>query len=110
MLKSPRPVPIAGSEFEMEADMVLPAIGQSPGLSFLGDREGILRAGNLLSADPVTLQTGLERVFAGGDAVTGPAAVIDALAAGRAVATPPSMGTAYKSTRKLLKIGCLSGS
>ncbi|MFA4916767.1 MAG: FAD-dependent oxidoreductase [Syntrophales bacterium] len=82
-----KPVPVTGSEFMMKADMVIVAIGQSPDLSFIGQEESLLMTtGGLLSADALTLQTGLRGVFAGGDTVTGPAAVVDALAAGRKAA------------------------
>mgnify|MGYP000159067522 CR=1 FL=1 len=75
-----RPVPIPGSEFVIEADTVIVAIGQV----LSGDwRLGI---GDWIAADPVTLQTKLEGVFAGGDAVTGPATVIEAIAAGKRAA------------------------
>ncbi len=90
-----RPVPIAGSEFVVEADTVIVAIGQVldvgdwttelPPQSWGGLRGG-LKAGNWVAADPVTLQTSLEGVFAGGDAVTGPATVIEAIAAGKRAA------------------------
>lgn len=80
------PLPLAGSEFTLECDMVIPAIGQSPDLSFAGDDEKDLWSGRLLTADPVTLETSVEGVFAGGDAVTGPATVVEALAAGRKAA------------------------
>jgi heterodisulfide reductase subunit A-like polyferredoxin len=83
----PRPVPIPGSEFRIDADMVIPAISQGPDLSFLSDREGIRvsRSGNL-EADPITLETGTPGIFSGGDLVTGPQTYIDAMAAGRKAA------------------------
>jgi heterodisulfide reductase subunit A len=83
----PRPVPISGSEFRMDADTILPAISQSPDLSFLSekDRFKISRWGGL-EADPLTLETGVEGIFAGGDLVTGPQTYIDAMAAGRKAA------------------------
>ncbi|MFC1593282.1 FAD-dependent oxidoreductase, partial [Candidatus Omnitrophota bacterium] len=82
-----RPVPVNGSEFDVELDMVIPAIGQTPDLSFLGEGSGIetTRQGTLL-ANPETLGTSRVGVFAGGDAVTGPAIAIDAIAAGQKAA------------------------
>jgi NADPH-dependent glutamate synthase beta subunit-like oxidoreductase len=81
--RSPNPVP--GSEFTIETDMIIAATGEQPDLSFIkGD--DIKTKNGLLSADPVTLQTGVPAIFAGGDVVTGPATVIDALAAGRKAA------------------------
>ena len=83
----PTPVPIPGSEFRMDADMIIPAISQTPDLSFFSEREPfkISRRGGL-EADPLTLETGVEGIFAGGDLVTGPQTYIDAMAAGRKAA------------------------
>ncbi|MFP4227151.1 MAG: FAD-dependent oxidoreductase, partial [Desulfobacterales bacterium] len=76
-----RPVPVEGSEFEISCDLVIPAIGQSTGLADqLKDTEiEISRRGTLI-VDPHTLQTSIPYVFASGDAVTGPASVIEAVA------------------------------
>jgi heterodisulfide reductase subunit A len=82
-----RPIPIEGSEFVVEADTVIPAIGQAPDLSFVSPEMGIeLTEGGTLRVDPVTLQTSREGVFAGGDAVTGPAYAVDAVRAGKEAA------------------------
>ncbi len=71
----------------IEADMVILAIGQAADLSFLGEDSGIKPAkGGLVPADDITLETGVPGVFAGGDVVTGPKSVVDALAAGRKAA------------------------
>jgi len=79
-----RPVPIPGSEFTLEVDAVIPAIGQLPDLSFLNGDEGLdVTRRNTLQVDPVTFATNVEGVFAGGDNVTGPATVIEAIAAGK---------------------------
>jgi heterodisulfide reductase subunit A-like polyferredoxin len=83
----PRPVPIPGSEFRIEADTVIPAISQSPDFSFLNGSAGLKtsRWGGI-EADPVTLETSIKGIFAGGDAVSGPQTYIDAMAAGRKAA------------------------
>ena len=82
-----RPVPVEGSEFTLEVDAVIPAIGQQSDLSFLANGSGaIVSRWNLLEADPVTFATGLPGVFAGGDAVTGPATVVKAVHAGKEAA------------------------
>ena len=82
-----RPVSVEGSEFFLEADMIIPAIGQIPNVSFIDKEIGVrLKPRDLLEADDMTLQTTAEGIFAGGDAVTGPNTVIDALAAGRRAA------------------------
>ncbi|MGZ3558430.1 MAG: NAD(P)-binding protein, partial [Thermodesulfobacteriota bacterium] len=83
----PRPVPVPGSEFIIKADTIIPAISQSSDLSFLSQKDGIktTRWGGI-EADPLTLETSVEGIFAGGDAVTGPQTYIDAMGAGRKVA------------------------
>ena len=79
-----RPVPVPGSDFTLEADQVIVAIGQVPDTAFAPP--GMTdRWGNLV-ADPDTLTTSRAGVFAGGDAVTGPATVVEAIAAGRRAA------------------------
>jgi heterodisulfide reductase subunit A-like polyferredoxin len=82
-----RPIPISGSEFVISADTLIPAISQEVDLSFLNGNDGIRinRWGNI-EADPLTLETGAESIFSGGDAVTGPQTYIDAMAAGRKAA------------------------
>jgi NADH-quinone oxidoreductase subunit F len=79
-----RPAAIAGTEFSSTFDAVIAAIGQVPEAT---DTFGLpLKRGNTFEADPYSLATGREGVFAGGDAVTGPATVIEAIAAGRQAA------------------------
>lgn len=80
-----RPVPIEGSEFSSIFDTVIAAIGQMPEAPEQFDLP--LGRGNAFQVDPYTLATSREGVFAGGDAVTGPATVIEAIAAGRQAAT-----------------------
>jgi len=79
-----RPIPIKGSEFAMDFDTVIAAIGQTPEVP---DQFGLPTGeGNTLQVAPDTLATPRDGVFAGGDAVTGPASVIEAIAAGRQAA------------------------
>ena len=81
-----RPVPIPGSEFNVDADTVIVAVGQTPDLSFLdGSGVEIARDGTI-PANPDTLATNLPKVFVAGDVQTGPATVIQAVAAGRKAA------------------------
>lgn len=82
-----RPVPIAGSEHVIDADTIVPAIGQviDPGLWDSIGGLGQTRR-NTIECDKVTYATSLEGVFAGGDAVSGPATVVEAVAAGKEVA------------------------
>ncbi len=82
-----RPIPVPGSEFIVETEWVVPAIGQTPDSSFLADTAGVeLSRWGTIEADPVTFATNVEGVFAGGDAHTGPWVAIGAVAAGREAA------------------------
>jgi NADH-quinone oxidoreductase subunit F len=82
-----RPIPIAGSESFVEADNVIAAVGQAPDLSFLPVDSALERTRwETLVVDNNTLSTNISGVFAGGDFVTGPGMVIDAIAAGRRAA------------------------
>jgi formate dehydrogenase beta subunit len=75
--------PAAGSEFVMACDFVIPAIGQTVEHSFISPEDMIaLNRWGLLEADPDTLMTSRNGIFAGGDAVTGPATLIQAMAQG----------------------------
>lgn len=82
-----RPVAIPGSEYEMEVDTVIMAIGQGPN-PLIGQTTPDLqlnRHGNII-ADDHTGQTSKLAVFAGGDIVTGAATVIQAMGAGKKAA------------------------
>jgi NADH-quinone oxidoreductase subunit F len=81
------PNPIEGSEYTLNFDTVIEATGQRPDTSFLsGDSIGTAKGGTI-AADTRTLATGRQGVFAGGDAVTGPATVIEAIASGQRAAS-----------------------
>lgn len=80
----PRPVPIKDSEFNIEFDTLITAIGQAPQIP--EDFRLRIGRGSTIQIDPVTLLTNRAGVFAGGDAVTGPATVTQALATGRQAA------------------------
>jgi len=81
-----KPVPLPGSEFHLALNTLIVAIGERPdgeGLAAQGlevDRQGRLRA------NWKTLNTSRQGVFAGGDVVTGPNTVVDAIAAGKRAA------------------------
>ena len=79
-----KPIPVAGSEFDIELDTLISAIGQAPQAP--DDFNVRIGKGSTIQVDPVTLTTNRPGVFAGGDAVTGPATVTQALAAGRLAA------------------------
>ncbi|MCL0036028.1 FAD-dependent oxidoreductase [Dehalococcoidia bacterium] len=79
-----RPIPIEDSGTFIEADTVIAAVGQAPDLSFLPADSALERTRwETVVVDSNTLATNLPGVFAGGDLVTGPGLVIDAIAAGR---------------------------
>jgi len=82
-----RPIPIKNSEFIIEADVIIPAISQEPDLSFLPKDHNIdISRWQTFVADENTMATNIPGVFAGGDAVTGPNTVIDAIAQGHVTA------------------------
>lgn len=80
-----KPVPIEGSEFFLPVDSVISAIGQKADISFLPASIKKTDWGTI-QVNPVTMTTTLEGVFAGGDAVMGPATVIEAIASGEKAA------------------------
>jgi formate hydrogenlyase subunit 6/NADH:ubiquinone oxidoreductase subunit I len=78
-----RPVPVEGSEFVLDVDMIIPAIGQRPDLDFLnGDKDIQTTKRNTLDVDPITNATSITGIFACGDAVSGPATVVEAIGDG----------------------------
>lgn len=80
-----KPVQVEGSEFTLSMDTIIAAIGQVPDLSFLPQEWGIVSQGTI-QVNPYTFATAMPGIFAGGDVVTGPATVIEAIAAGREAA------------------------
>jgi glutamate synthase (NADPH/NADH) small chain len=82
-----RPLPIEGSEFDMDVDMVVMALGTRPNPLVFTDAGGLERTkwGTVL-ADEETGKTTKDRVWAGGDIVTGAATVISAMGAGKRAA------------------------
>jgi putative selenate reductase YgfK subunit len=83
--RSPEPVP--GSEFTLDVDTVIAAIGQAPESSLLADELELAEGAQRIAVkDPDSLATGLPGVFVGGDAVTGPATAVKAIAAGKRAA------------------------
>jgi len=82
-----RPVPIPGSEFDLEVDQVFPAIGQRPDIGPIENEEGLsFTRWATTEVDSITYETGRPGVFAGGDLQTGPWVAIGAVAAGREAA------------------------
>jgi heterodisulfide reductase subunit A len=81
-----RPVAVKGSEFTLNVDNLVIAIGQTVDKGSL-PKDLSYTGWGTLEVDPVTLQTNLDGVFAGGDVVSGPADVVVAVAAGKEAAT-----------------------
>jgi heterodisulfide reductase subunit A len=82
-----RPIPISFSEHQYEVDLVIPAIGQIPEKSCIPAElldEKARKA--LIPVDPITMETKARGVFAGGDIVSGPASIIQAIGAGKQAA------------------------
>ncbi len=79
-----RPVAIPGSEFVVECDMAIPALGTVANPLLTGNTKGLElnKWGNIV-VDPETCATNLPGVYAGGDIVTGAATVIEAMGAGK---------------------------
>ena len=80
-----RPVPVKGSEFTMDVDNVIIAVGQLVNKEALPKELAFTGWGTVV-VDPITLETNIEGIFAGGDVVAGPADVITAVAAGKEAA------------------------
>ncbi|MDE1985951.1 MAG: FAD-dependent oxidoreductase [Alphaproteobacteria bacterium] len=80
-----RPEPVIGSEHQHEADLAILAIGLRPSTDPFAN-ELKCRRDETLVADPETLATSIEGVFAGGDAVTGPSMIIAAIGQGKRAA------------------------
>lgn len=85
-----RPIPVEGSEYTMNVDSVIAAIGLMTDLDvFEGlppdERPELSRWGTVM-VDSVTCETNLPGVFSGGDVATGPATVVQAIAAGKEAA------------------------
>jgi NADH-quinone oxidoreductase subunit F len=81
-----KPVPIPGSEFTIALDTLIVAIGEHPDSDCLTSMGLELDKGGRAKVDAKTLRTGRQEVFAGGDLVTGPNTVVEAIAAGKKAA------------------------
>jgi len=82
-----RPIPVEGSDFEVEVDAVIPAIGQAV------DRNGLIDLDDLkwsrrgtIGVNTASMETSMEGVFAAGDVVSGPATVVEAIGGGKRAA------------------------
>jgi ferredoxin len=76
-----------GSEFQLDCDTVIMAIGQAPKLDFLRPEDGVeISRRGLIAVEPRTLMTSAKGIFAGGDCVFGPRLIIDSVADGKRAA------------------------
>ena len=98
-----KPLSIPASSFSLKVDTVIVAIGQIPDLSFLkGIDDFNIKKNGTLFVYPETFATSVEGVFTGGDVVSGPATVIEAIAAGKRAAVSIDR---YLKGKSLLKRG-----
>jgi glutamate synthase (NADPH/NADH) small chain len=81
-----RPEPVPGTEFAVECDMVIPALGQSRLTGLLGEARGIEVRNGVIAVDRPTGRTANPKYYAGGDCVNGGREVVDAVADGRRTA------------------------
>jgi putative selenate reductase len=79
-------VPIEGSEFRIKADSIILAVGQRPDIAFLDGSGAWVHRNGTIGIDSGTGRTGAGCVYAGGDAVRGPATIVEACADGRRAA------------------------
>ncbi|HOT53427.1 MAG TPA: FAD-dependent oxidoreductase, partial [Anaerolineaceae bacterium] len=96
-----RPIPVAGSEYEMPIDVAVVAIGNgsNPIIQRTTPNLEFNRWGNIV-VDPDTMATSIPGVYAGGDIVTGGATVILAMGAGRKAAAAIDRFLAEKDAQK----------
>ena len=82
-----RPVPVKGSEFIIETDILIPAIGQAIDLSFLEEKDGVKTTRrSAIAIQEATFQTSREGIFSAGDCVTGPDVLVRAAGHGKRAA------------------------
>jgi formate dehydrogenase (NADP+) beta subunit len=78
-----RPIPVNGSEFIIDCDSVILALGQTPDLKFIDDSNNLeLRGDGTILVDDETLQTSSPNIYAGGDVAFGPRNIVLAIANG----------------------------
>ena len=107
-----RPIPIEGSEFTVEIDTLIPAIGQQPDLSAISSSDHLkLTKNNTIEVNPETFYAGVDGVFAGGDVVSGPNTVTAAMAHGKIAAQmihkyiqEQPIERKYKVTRSAMRV------
>jgi glutamate synthase (NADPH/NADH) small chain len=99
-----RPVPIENSEFILETDLVVVAIGTGPNPILFSTTPNLKRnKWGYIEVNPETNETSIENVYAGGDIVTGSATVIEAMGAGRIAAKAMHAKLNKKGKKKAAK-------
>jgi glutamate synthase (NADPH/NADH) small chain len=100
-----RPVPIEGSNFTIECDLAVVAIGTGPNPIIFQSSPKLRRnKWGYVEVNPETNETTMENVYAGGDIVTGSATVIEAMGAGRIAANAMHKKlSALRETKKKTK-------
>jgi NADPH-dependent glutamate synthase beta subunit-like oxidoreductase/NAD-dependent dihydropyrimidine dehydrogenase PreA subunit len=96
-----RPEPVPGTDFIIDADHIIIAIGQSANASQL-NIEGLAidKLSGTIMVNPLTLETSIKGIFAGGDCMRGPDNVVDAMADGRRAAESIDRYLSGKSLEK----------
>ena len=85
--KRPKPVNIPGSEFTIEAETIISAVGQEPDFSWMENNMTFeITHKNTLAINTKNMMTNVEGVFAAGDTINGPTTVVEAMASGKKVA------------------------
>jgi len=109
-----RPVPIPGSEFKVDVDTLILAISQEPDVSLLSGNKLNISKWNTIEVDPETLSTNVDGIFAGGDVVSGPNTVTEAMAHGKTAAQMidkyirgDKLERIYEVTRPALRVEAL---
>jgi NADPH-dependent glutamate synthase beta subunit-like oxidoreductase len=98
------PVPIEGSEFSVDLDTLIVSISENPDISFLEGTDLECTKWNTLESDPETFRTSRPGVFAGGDLVTGPNTVVDAVASGKIAAASMDQHLRGEEIRRVYSI------
>ncbi len=98
------PIPVKDSEFLVELDTLIVSISEKPEVAFL-QKEGLeITKWSTLSINGETLETNVRGVFAGGDIVTGPNSVVEAVSAGKIAAESIDQYVSGKEVKREYKI------
>ena len=95
-----RPIPVEGSEFIEELDTLIVSISESPDISFLKNEGLEFSKYDTVQVNPETFETNRAGIFAGGDLVTGPNTIVDAVASGKIAAASIDQYLSGKEVRR----------